>query len=73
MFADKQDLGFPDPGKVEEPGGLTGAAELPGERAEHPDSPWLWWNPVLSGLQVGPPDHRTGWLAGATESQSAVT
>jgi hypothetical protein len=26
MFADKQDLGIPDPGKVGEPGGLTGDA-----------------------------------------------
>jgi hypothetical protein len=59
MFADRQDLGFPDPGEVEGPGDLTDVVEHPGERAAPPDSPWLWWNPVLSGLQGGPPDHRT--------------
>jgi hypothetical protein len=73
MFADKHDLGIPDPVEDEEPEDLTGVAVLPVERGEPPGSPWLWWNPVLSGVQEEPPDHRTGWFAGATKSQSVLT
>jgi hypothetical protein len=72
ILAERHDLGFPDAVEVEE---LTGVdvVGLLRVREEPPGSPWMWWCPDLSGLKWGPPDHTTGWLAGATNFQSVIT